>query len=408
MSGWLRQGLGPEYYPQMEKPFWIASFTHMFLEMFLLLQVALIPVFTKEFGLSLFEATLAVTVPTMVQLAVNIPAGILADRLKTRHLLFLSMMIEGGAALFLSQTSSYWALILGICVMRVSSPIYHVAGLSRISRLVSRGRLSRSMGLHNALGSLGSAVGTISLSFFLSTMGWRWTYLFWSLPIVVWGLFVLRSRDLDVEQETRTENHGPRASRLSIIMSAGFPVFLAFIGLRAVGVVGSTTFVPTFLVRERGVSEAVASLIFGLGPFMGIVGSLLGGYLGDRVGAKKILSLAVLGSALSLLCLALLTNIDSVVFTYLMFALCNNTIWSPMNTIVVDLVPVAERGLGFSMYFLTEGLVEAASPTIAVQVIGLSSVSTLFLFGVGLVLASLALLQRLQLRARSEKPDTDH
>jgi predicted MFS family arabinose efflux permease len=225
---------------------------------------------------------------------------------------------------------------------------------------------------------------------------------------------VLRSRDLDAEQETKAENDGPRASRLSVIMSTGFPVFLAFIGFRAVGVVGSTTFVPTFLVRERGVSEAVASLIFGLGPFMGIIGSLFGGYLGDRVGAKRILSSAIVGSAVSLLCLALLSNIDSVVLTYLMFALCNNTVWSPMNTMVVDLIPVTERGLGFSMYFLTEGLVEAVSPTIAVQVIGLSSVTVLFLFGSGLVFASLAILHRLHYPQRlspvekSEKRETEH
>jgi len=183
----------------MEKPFWVVCVTHMFIEVYFLTQVALIPVYIREFRLSLLEASLVATAPSLVQLLMNIPAGFLADRFSARYLLFSSMALEGLSALMVSQTSNFWTLVLGVSVMRVASSIYHISGLSHISRIVKREQMSRSMGFHNALGSLGSAFGGVSLAIFLSTLGWRWTYLFWGVPILMWGITVLRSSQLKVK-----------------------------------------------------------------------------------------------------------------------------------------------------------------------------------------------------------------
>jgi len=97
------------------------------------------------------------------------------------------MIIEGVSAFIISQTNSFWALVIGVTFMRIASPLYHVSGLSQISRFARPENISRSVGFHNALGSLGSAIGLVSLTLFLSTTGWRWTYLFWSFPIIIWG-----------------------------------------------------------------------------------------------------------------------------------------------------------------------------------------------------------------------------
>jgi nitrate/nitrite transporter NarK len=67
----------------------------MFLEVFLFVQVALIPVYVQEFQLSILEASLIATIPGLLQLAMNIPSGFLADRFDAKHLLFASMIMEG-------------------------------------------------------------------------------------------------------------------------------------------------------------------------------------------------------------------------------------------------------------------------------------------------------------------------
>ena len=155
----------------MEKTFWMINMTHLFVEVFSLIQVALIPVFIREFQLSLFEVSMVAMVPTFIALLTNVPSGFLADRLNARHLLSASMIIMGISAIILSQTASFWMLVLAASAMRLSSPIYHIAGLSQISRLLSQDRMSRSIGIHNALSGLGSAIGLMSLTVFLSTVG---------------------------------------------------------------------------------------------------------------------------------------------------------------------------------------------------------------------------------------------
>jgi fucose permease len=52
----------------------------MLVEVNLLIQIALIPVIITEFKLGLLEASLVATVPSLVQLVMNIPAGYFAER----------------------------------------------------------------------------------------------------------------------------------------------------------------------------------------------------------------------------------------------------------------------------------------------------------------------------------------
>ena len=145
----------------MEKPLWMICTTHMLLEIYLLIQVAIIPVLIEEFQLSLLEASLIATVPSFVQLLMNIPTGFLTERFSPNKLLFISMLIEGLSALLVSQTNTFWLLVLGVSLLKISSPVYHISGLSQISRLAKSNQVNRSMGFHNAFGSLGSALGLV-------------------------------------------------------------------------------------------------------------------------------------------------------------------------------------------------------------------------------------------------------
>ncbi len=110
----------------MEKRLWMIYATHMFVEIYLYIQVAMIPVIVREFQLSLLEASLIATVPSVAMLLTNIPSGFLADRFNTNQLLCASMLIEGVSAFAISQTGSFWALVFGVVFLKIASPIYHI------------------------------------------------------------------------------------------------------------------------------------------------------------------------------------------------------------------------------------------------------------------------------------------
>jgi MFS-type transporter involved in bile tolerance (Atg22 family) len=65
-----------------------------------------------------------------------------------------------------------------------------------------------------------------------------------------------------------------------------------------------------------------------------------------------------------------------------------------MNVLVADFSPVGERGLGFSLYFLTEGMVASVAPTLAASVIIFSDVWFVFPFSIFFLLSGLMILQR--------------
>jgi MFS family permease len=383
----------------MEKSIWMACITHMFVEVFLLMQITLIPVFINDFNLSLLEVSLVATIPRLISLLFNIPVGILADKFGPNRLLFASMLIEGLACFLVSQTYNFWMLVLGASLIRISSPIYHVTGLSAISKTANVNKLSRAIGVHNAFGNLGSAAGLISLTVFLSILGWRWTYMFWSLPVIIWSFVILTSSPFKYKRNKKEEKLNiqvGKTKKLSLIFSSGLLIFLIALGFREIGHTGSFSFMTTYFVNSRGFSETLASLIFSLGPVLGIFGSLLGGISGERIGPKKTLTFIILSSALSLSILSLMTQLYPLILFFLIYSFLSSAVWSPVNTIVATITPKRFRGLSFSFYYLVEGLLATIAPTFAALVIGFTSIWFIFPFGIIFLISCVLLLQFLR------------
>jgi MFS family permease len=91
--------------------------------------------------------------------------------------------------------------------------------------------------------------------------------------------------------------------------------------------------------------------------------------------------------------LSLASQLYLLILIYVLYAFFNNALWSPINATVADLTPITERGLSFSIYFFTEGLIGSIAPTLAAGVIELSDVWFVFPFSVAFIVTGLIILQ---------------
>ncbi|RLG97728.1 hypothetical protein DRO28_03720 [Candidatus Bathyarchaeota archaeon] len=377
----------------MKREFITVFGTHMFVEVFLFVHLALIPTFIKEFNLNLFQASLIATIPNLVILLSYMPAGLLVDKIGAKPMLLISMLLEGTAALCISQLRDYLPLILAVSLIKVSSPIYHTSGLSAISKMSTSNSTGKVMGFHNALGSLGSAFGLLSLSILGGTLGWRSVYLLWSIPILMWCLPILKS-EVGKPERSPDKDRGEKTffRDLKSVLTFSFTLFLLIVALRNFGASVISTFMTTYLVELRNFSQEDASMIFALGPLTGILSSLVSGYLCSKLGDTETLLLMVVGSILSLFPLALTRGLVLLMLCYFVYSFFNNGVWSPIGSLVAALTPSSKRGLGYSSYFLIGGVASTIQPTITAIIIGYTSLNVIFPIAIGILTACAALL----------------
>jgi MFS family permease len=108
------------------------------------------PIFIKNFSLSIFEVSVIVTGPRIFSLITSLVSGALIDRVGAKPLLISGMFSQalGGILVYISR--DVLSLFLGITFINIASPLYHNSGLSTISRFLDGKKLNGMLGIHNA------------------------------------------------------------------------------------------------------------------------------------------------------------------------------------------------------------------------------------------------------------------
>ena len=379
------------------KPFGAVWLSHLLVEVFLLMHPALVPVFMKEFGLSIFQAGLLISVPSICRLIIVLPTGILADKYGSFPFVVLSLLLGGLSALVLSQTASVFVLILSITLIMISVTLYHPPGMSVVSSLFpNQTERSRAMGWHGASGCIGQSVGTISLGLLLAQFGWRFSYLLFSFPVLFWGFalakvgiprFGGKAGSSKVADPVVLET-AKASSQEGSVKKWGFFVFLSVMGLNALANGGIMAFMTTYLTSAQNLSVEVASILFGFGPLIGIFGSVAAGYVSARFGDKNSLALIFLGQFAFLLGLIAIPFLALAMFSFLMYQLFNHAVWTPSTSMVASLMGETGGGTAYSLFYFANDLLGSASPLLAailIENLGFGLIAP-FVFALGLLI----------------------
>lgn len=387
----------PEFRVSLDRanPVWLMNISHMLIEVYLFIHISLMPIFIKNFSLSIFEVSVIVTGPRIFSLITSLVSGALIDRVGAKPLLISGMFSQalGGILVYISR--DVLSLFLGITFINIASPLYHNSGLSTISRFLDGKKLNSMLGIHNALGSLGSATGLFLLPIILMFGDWRLAYLIWIPPILVWTFLLMRVKNID----SRIDRRKPDFS-MNLIFTRDFIKFLLALSLSFAASTTLTTYITSYLVFEKKLSEAISSLIFAVGPVLGIFSSIFSGKLSGLFGEKRFLLTIMLLSGLSIVLMPFSSSTIMLAALYVTFSFLNSAIWPPISAMTACLTPASFRGTGYSLTTSVYQLLFAITPPLVAKVIELYSLEVIFPISFILMLACTLVLKFVNLNSK--------
>jgi predicted MFS family arabinose efflux permease len=355
----------------------------------MLLPVLLLPL-QDELGVSLVQLSLLASIPRLLNIFTYIPAGIVSDKNPSR-ILTLSFILTAIGAFLIPVSRSYAPLLLGFILLALGSTFYHPPSL-KMASLYNKEKVSLAMGIHNIGASLGFAVGPLVLGVFLNSWGWRISFYLWgTLTLFSAGIshiYTSKNKIVDVENIKQLDiSSGLRSlltkNYLLVVMMSTFAEAIFNI---------LVTFVPVYFTKELGMSYSLTSIITGLGPLTGLVGSFIGGYAGVRFGDYKSGLSVLIAFVGFLLIFPRITSFLVVVAVYGLYRCLQSAYMPLLNSMIATDSSQENRSLSFSFNFVVVSLIGAITTTVTSILIETYGIRVIFPLSIALTLPTILIV----------------
>jgi len=262
---------------------------HLFIDLYISLLPMLYPYFEKKFDLSYKQIGLLSTVLFSVSV-IQIGIGYLSDRIRTEWMLPSGIILVGLSVSLTGIFPAYWLLLLSMIFIGIGSATYHPRGMMA-SYLASSRRKGLGMSIWSLGGNLGYSIGPLFGALILITIGARGTpYLIIPVALIVALFIILRKEYYYIPKPKKTGKN-----MLSKIKSAPWGQLISIgIAISAISMASHVivSFLPLY-IDKLGYSAGVSGLLLTAYIGLGSLGSVIAGWLSDRVGRKPIIIICV-------------------------------------------------------------------------------------------------------------------
>ena len=294
-----------------------------------------LPPMIKEFGWSRTEASLGFAILTVAYGMSGPLVAILIRRIGVRTTMVIGGFITFGGGMLTYYTQSLQQFYIGAGIfMGLGMGMQTVIPATLLVTNWFVRRRSMAMGILMAAGGVGALMAAPMSMLIESTGEWRFIWIVMGVAALIASFIaalVVKANPSDIGQypdgvsPVLNENGEYEARRQAVYqtpidwgfkMALGNTSFWYIIIASAVAVLG-TTIINSQLVlhlTDIGLSPLLAGSALGLQGFMGALGRLASGGLGDKYDPKKILALGLLGESIGVF---LLSNATSSIWVYI-------------------------------------------------------------------------------------------
>lgn len=247
-------------------------------------------------------------------------SGQVSSRLNHKRTIVLSVLGSGLMLLVLSQACSFFWLQIGLFFLGAAAGLYLPSGLASVARLVGPSHLAKGMAIHELAPNLAFIAAPLLIEWVLRVGSWRQGLLGMGLLLIVTAVGYWLGGTGNTEYGTSLT-----LKRIGTIAAApGFWVMVLLFSLAICSSFGIYAMLPLFLVADRGMNTEEASHILAISRVAALVMPLLGGWLGDRVGNRRIMTGSLWSAGLLTICTGFVPDfwLMTVVVAQAMLSVC--------------------------------------------------------------------------------------
>jgi FSR family fosmidomycin resistance protein-like MFS transporter len=274
------------------------SFSHLLNDVMQSLVPAIYPLIKTAYSLDYGQVGLITFTFQLCASMFQPLVGMYTDRRPQPFSLLAGMCFTLVGLMALARASSYPQLLLGAALIGTGSSIFHPEA-TRMARMASGGRHGFAQSVFQVGGQAGSAIGPLLAAFIVVPYGQAslsWFSLVGLVAVVVlFGIGLWYKRQAPAPAKAKgTGAAAPGASRKGVGVAVAILIMLMF--SKSAYSASLSSYYTFYLLGRFHVTVQSSQIMLFLYLLASPVGALIGGYVGDRIGRRKIMWFSILGA----------------------------------------------------------------------------------------------------------------
>lgn len=276
------------------------GFCHLLNDMIQSVIPAMYPLLKDNFGFTFAQIGIITLVFQLTSSVLQPFVGRYADSHPQPYSLSTGMCFTLAGLLLLAVASGFAAILLAVAVIGCGSSVFHPEA-SRVAQTASGGRKSLAQSIFQVGGNGGSAIGPLLAALILIPYGQHAVGWFAAAALLAATLLVRIGYWYSLKlSRMRSSARTSRATSCNLpetTVRKALAILVVMIFSKYFFISCMTSYFTFFLIEKFGIT--VQESQFSLFAFLAAlaVGTLLGGFLGDRYGRKYVILFSILGAA---------------------------------------------------------------------------------------------------------------
>ncbi|MHA2391406.1 MAG: MFS transporter [Promethearchaeota archaeon] len=362
------------------------------------LSASFLPILANNLDPSGVLVGLVVSAWFLSRIFIELPAGIISDRVGRRRLLILGLGLSLMGPILCSQAKHVYVLILGRAIWGMGTALYFMNNMALLMEILPTSTRGKALGIFQGIDFIGSFIGAPLGAWLATYISFTKVFYVTTFFTLVSFLIALKSKEIKnlVDEKSETGfNLKHITSSLSnwnilIVCLCNFLRMIMRLGIYQ-------TVLLLYLNKNLGLSVAQIGWIVSMRIAGMVIFLFIAGILSDRFGRKPVLIVGFILSGISFYFFSLTRNLPFLLFTSFLGGVGDGLDFTTLMALLTDIAPTNARGMVVGLFRTFQDIGGFTGPIVFMMIYTSLTQLTPFYIGIGISILNILLVTSIRL-----------